>query len=201
MSDNITLPREVVKLALDHIEWYIENERGGRFAEVREAAEALRTALAAEPPKQEPVRCNPAAMRTTASSPAVLFITELDPPALAAPRPEPSGYAYRSADGVLRLNDGSQFNGGWPVEAVPYWFATPALAAEPTKPSDDVEALRRDAERYRWMTEDHPENETRRRVYSVTLLFNAHRKEHIDAAIDAAMEPATEPAIGATGES
>jgi len=107
--------------------------------------------------------------------------------ALAAPRPEPSGYAYRYADGVLRLNDGSQFNGGWPVEAVPYWFATPALAAEPTKPSDDVEALRRDAERYRWMTEDHPENETRRRVYSVTLLFNAHRKEHIDAAIDAAM--------------
>jgi len=65
----------------------------------------------------------------------------------------------------------------------------------------DAEALRRDAERYRWMTEDHQENETRRRVYSVTLLFNAHRKEHIDAAIDAAMEPATEPAIGATGES
>ena len=47
MSDNITLPREVAKLALDHIEWYIENERGGRFAEEREAAEALRTALAA----------------------------------------------------------------------------------------------------------------------------------------------------------
>ena len=53
--------------------------------------------------------------------------------ALAAPRPEPSGYAYRYADGVLRLNDGSQLNGGWPVEAVPYWFATPALAAEQPK--------------------------------------------------------------------
>ena len=53
MSDNITLPRKVAKLALDHIEWYIENERGGRFAEVREAAEALRTALAA--PEPEPV--------------------------------------------------------------------------------------------------------------------------------------------------
>jgi hypothetical protein len=50
---------------------------------------------------------------------------------LAAPRPEPSGYAYRYADGVLRLNDGSQFNGGWPVEAVPYWFAPPAAAPEP----------------------------------------------------------------------
>lgn len=55
MSDNITLPREVAKLALDHIEWYIENERGGRFAEVREAAEALRAALAAEQPASEPV--------------------------------------------------------------------------------------------------------------------------------------------------
>ena len=54
--------------------------------------------------------------------------------ALAAPRPEPSGYAYRYADGVLRLNDGSQFNGGWPVEAVPYWFAPPAAAPEPTHP-------------------------------------------------------------------
>ena len=53
---------------------------------------------------------------------------------LAAPRPEPSGYAYRYADGVLRLNDGSQFNGGWPVEAVPYWFAPPAAAPEPTHP-------------------------------------------------------------------
>ena len=58
---------------------------------------------------------------------------------LAAEPTKPSGYAYRYADGVLRLNDGSQFNGGWPVEAVPYWFAPywfapPALAAEPTKP-------------------------------------------------------------------
>ena len=147
MSDNITLPREVVEAVLRIV------ERNRDWSEVRQSGDYA------------------AILRT----------------ALAAPRPEPSGYAYRYADGVLRLNDGSQFNGGWPVEAVPYWFATPALAAEPTKPSDDVEALRRDAERYRWMTEDHPENETRRRVYSVTLLFNAHRKEHIDAAIDAAM--------------
>jgi len=29
-----------------------------------------------------------------------------------------------------------------------------ALAAEPTKPSEDVEALRRDAERYRWLRDN-----------------------------------------------
>ena len=149
MSDNITLPREVVEFVLQVLEKGV-TFKPGWVPECEDATATLHNYLA-------------------------------------APRPEPSGYAYRYADGVLRLNDGSQFNGGWPVEAVPYWFATPALAAEPTKPSDDVEALRRDAERYRWMTEDHPENETRRRVYSVTLLFNAHRKEHIDAAIDAAM--------------
>ena len=35
MSDNITLPREVAKCALDHIQWFIDNERGGRFVEER----------------------------------------------------------------------------------------------------------------------------------------------------------------------
>jgi hypothetical protein len=59
MSDNITLPREVGELALAHIEWYIENERGGRLAEVREAAEALRTALAAQTYELDPsIRLN-----------------------------------------------------------------------------------------------------------------------------------------------
>jgi hypothetical protein len=71
--------------------------------------------------------------------------------ALAAEQPKPSGYAYRYADGVLRLNDGSQFNGGWPVEAVPYWFATPALAAPRPEPEP---ALQVDALRYRWIAEN-----------------------------------------------
>jgi hypothetical protein len=53
--------------------------------------------------------------------------------ALAAPRPEPSGYAYRYADNVLRFNDGGWLSGWPPVEAVPYWFAPPALAAEQPK--------------------------------------------------------------------
>ena len=84
MSVNITLPREVVELALEALDY-------GGFLKKQQSITALRTALAAEPTKQEPVRCNPAAMRTTASSPAVLFITELDPPALAAEptKPEP----------------------------------------------------------------------------------------------------------------
>jgi len=92
MSDNITLPREVGEHLTKILEEcpLLPNEDWSE----RDCAAliALRTALAAEPTK-------------------------------------PSGYAYRYADGVLRLNDGSQFNGGWPVEAVPYWFATPALAA------------------------------------------------------------------------
>ena len=55
------------------------------------------------------------------------------------------------------------------------------------------EALRRDAERYRWLTKDDTKYETRRRVRNILSLFNAYayRKEHIDAAIDAAMKEGT----------
>jgi hypothetical protein len=45
-SDNITLPRAVAKVALDHIQWFIDNEEGGRFVEEREALAALVAALA-----------------------------------------------------------------------------------------------------------------------------------------------------------
>jgi hypothetical protein len=109
VSDNITLPREVVELALDALDY-------GGFLKKQQSITALRTALAAPRPEPRPSFADP----------------------------EPSGYAYRYNDGVLRLNDGSQFNGGWPVEAVPYWFAPP-----------DNEALRRDAERYRWLRGEH----------------------------------------------
>ena len=47
-----------------------------------------------------------------------------------------------------------------------------ALAAEPTKPSEDVEALRRDAERFRWLRDN-------------AAGFSGRT---LDAAIDAAME-------------
>ena len=48
MSDNITLPREVVELALDALEWSLGGEPMG--TKEREAITALRTALAAEQP-------------------------------------------------------------------------------------------------------------------------------------------------------
>ena len=47
--DNITLPREVVKLALEALEWSWGGEPMG--TKEREAITALRTALAAEQPK------------------------------------------------------------------------------------------------------------------------------------------------------
>ena len=43
-----------------------------------------------------------------------------------------------------------------------------------------------DAERYRWMVEDHPTQETRAKVYEVAKMLNTRGKGHIDAAIDAA---------------
>jgi hypothetical protein len=46
MTDNITLPRAVARLARDHIQWFIDNEEGGRFVEEREALSALDAALA-----------------------------------------------------------------------------------------------------------------------------------------------------------
>ena len=151
MSDNITLPREVVKLALDHIEWYIENERGGRFAEVREAAEALRTALAA--PHPEPVAyfdlqkqvfywAKPTMIdvpMTVALKPLPLYAA----PPTAAPEPTHPGYIIGShwlETAYSRICAGEAEadvlrDCGW--ERV-----------------DDAEALRRGAERYRWGVEN-----------------------------------------------
>ena len=100
MSDNITLPREVVQLALEAFEAVMPFSTTQRELKIR-AVDALRKALAAEQPKQEPVRCNPAAMRTAASSPAVLFITELDSPEDEALRRE--NERLREEVRVLRL--------------------------------------------------------------------------------------------------
>ena len=54
MSDTITLPREVVKEALEALEHYATDETPEGWHAVA-AIPALRTALAAEQPKQEPV--------------------------------------------------------------------------------------------------------------------------------------------------
>ena len=51
----------------------------------------------------------------------------------------------------------------------------------------EVEELRKDAERYRWLTFDHAKHETRVLVYQASQCFNVRDKVHIDAAIDAAI--------------
>lgn len=53
MSDNITLPREAVKLALEALEWSWGGEPMGTLE--RKAITALRAALAAEQPKPDPL--------------------------------------------------------------------------------------------------------------------------------------------------
>lgn len=55
MSDNITLPREVVKSAIAALESSLVREPGGTTRRERESITALRAALAAEQPKPEPV--------------------------------------------------------------------------------------------------------------------------------------------------
>jgi hypothetical protein len=141
--------REAMKLALEALEWAWGGEPMGTKEQA--AMQALRTALAAEPTKQEPVRCNPAAMRTTASSPAVLFITELDPPALAAPRPEPVATVGTQSNDFWK-----GFNGKWVPPAEPTKMVhllrdlpvgTLLYTAPPAAAPPEDEALRRDAER------------------------------------------------------
>jgi hypothetical protein len=187
MSDNITLPREVVKLALDDIEWYIENERGGRFAEVREAAEALRTALAA--PHPEPVAyfdlqkqvfywAKPTMIdvpMTVALKPLPLYAA----PPTAAPEPTHPGYIIGS-----------------------HWLETAysricAGEAEADVLRDcgwervgDAEALRRDAERYRWGVENARWIRHEHEAYvAIPVAVDAHLScaAMRTAAIDAAM--------------
>jgi hypothetical protein len=53
MTDNITLPRAVARLARDHIQWFIDNEEGGRFVEDKEALAALDAALAEPQPESK----------------------------------------------------------------------------------------------------------------------------------------------------
>lgn len=52
----------------------------------------------------------------------------------------------------------------------------------------EIEALVRDADRYRWLTDDHPKFETRAKVYEVAMYVNTRSKSHIDATIDTAMQ-------------
>jgi hypothetical protein len=135
-KDNITLPRELVFRAVKALTpmaydtWPRERN---------EVVEALRTALAAEPQKQEPV---------------AMFDERMGQPVLLPRSP--------------MLEDG-QF----------LYTAPPAPAPE------DIEDLRRDAERYRWIRDNH---EIKGRA--MEIVYNSNGKEW-DAAIDAAMEDKT----------
>jgi hypothetical protein len=52
----------------------------------------------------------------------------------------------------------------------------------------DTEGLRRDAERYRWLTDDHPDRETREAVIRIGGSIWCRGKGSTDSSIDAAME-------------
>jgi hypothetical protein len=117
--DNITLPREVVQEAVKALEFAERNHDGEQSLYTTEIA-ALRKALAAE--QQEPV-------------------ADEEAPRLWAWMREGWSADCGPWYEVIR-NDQMTWRDrkGW----TPLYTA---LAAEPTKPSDDVEALRRDAER------------------------------------------------------
>ena len=141
--DTITLPREVVQDALDALEWAWGCEH--MRAKKREAIEALRTALAAEQPKPEPV-------------------------------------AY------------------FDLQKQVFYWARPTMidvpmtvALEPlplyTAPPED-EALRRDAERYRYLRDKAYvwDSDMPKAMRPVALWLHADGNANIDAAIDAAMK-------------
>lgn len=122
MTDNITLPREVVELALEVVELSSGGEPIGTME--REAIAALRTALAA--PKQEP-------------EPGLTELARQMKPLDA----DMAAILHNNLDSL-------------------YIEDEPALAAEQPKPSEDVEALRRDAEwlktdaeMMRWLIDNH----------------------------------------------
>ena len=120
--DTITLPRVVVKFVLQHLEWWSDDE-----PQEKEAIEVLRTALAAEQPKPEPV---------------AVFDEQMGHPVLLLGSP------------MLK-------------DKQPLYTATP-----------DAEALRRDAERWRFYEAAGS---------NLTLRLHNTRSDHRNAAIDAAM--------------
>ena len=63
-------------------------------------------------------------------------IAQLEVEAAQSQMPEPSGYAYRYADGI-RFNEGQMVNGGKPIEAIPYFLGQPAPAAA-ARPEGDT---------------------------------------------------------------
>ena len=164
--DSIPLPREVARLALSYIEWYIENEDGGRFVQVREAEAILRTALAS--PRLE-VTVDP---RLTAEEAAAISA------ALAAEQPKHPGYVIGSH---------------WLETAYSRVCAGEAEADVLRDCGWERvdESLRRDAERHRWLRGEHSRIDP---CIKANAKYRLQRDSgtwveihDLDAAIDAAM--------------
>ena len=119
--DNITLPREVVKLALDAFEAVMPFSTTQRELKIR-AVEALRTALAA--PEPEPV--------------ALAHCPYTPPPS--------AHFGYVLGDHWLETAYSRVLDGEAEAEVLKDcgWERV-----------TDAEALRRDAERYRWLRGEH----------------------------------------------
>jgi hypothetical protein len=155
--------REAMKLALEALE-YAERNHGGDDC-YADSITALRTALAA--PRPEPVL--PEAI--TCGMPFVIkhYTADL--------RPTIKGNGFDGLEIGISREEAEEF-----VAWVNARIAAPPAAA----PSEDNEALRRDAERYRWLRDN-----ARGRALSVSAICWELDPRKCDAAIDAAMEDKT----------
>ena len=98
--------------------------------------------------------------------------------ALAAPEPEPVAWMYVNSEGECEQIE-------YGTEAIDDDSITPLYAAPPTAaPSEDIEALRRDAERYRWLRE----RAWFQFEFDGRYGDSGETVQQLDAAIDAAMQ-------------
>ena len=98
--------------------------------------------------------------------------------ALAAPRPEPVAWMYVNSEGECEQIE-------YGTEAIDDDSITPLYAAPPAAaPSEDIEALRRDAERYRWLRE----RAWFQFEFDGRYGDSGETVQQLDAAIDAAMQ-------------
>ena len=97
---------------------------------------------------------------------------------LAAPRPEPVAWMYVNSEGECEQIE-------YGTEAIDDDSITPLYAAPPAAaPSEDIEALRRDAERYRWLRE----RAWFQFEFDGRYGDSGETVQQLDAAIDAAMQ-------------
>ena len=180
MSDNITLPREVVEAVLRIV------ERNRDWSEVRQSgdyAAILRTALAAEQPKQEPESKTPAWWMDGLA--ATLMREGVNKHRA---REIAVGYweAYCQIAVPPATHPGYVIGSHW-LETAYSRICAGEAEADVLRDCGwervgDAEALRRDAERYRWL---------RGMIYDDRIIVSADTMlygEALDAAIDAAMQ-------------